>query len=543
MSESPIYVAISDDTASKAPAASSSENDAMYGSVATNAPATVPDVSKQDIAGDVAALRASFATGATKALATRRALLQQVQRVLTDGEALLSEAMWRDLHKHPSEAFAMELGLAQIEVQEHLDYLKDWTKPELCGTNLVNLPGLSYVYREPLGVVCVIGTWNYPVQLLIVPLIAAISAGNCVLLRLPGEDTSMHTNNALISLLDKYVDKRYVRYVYGGVDETKAMLRERFDLIFATGGSFLGKIVARAAAEFLTPTVLELGGKSPAIVDDSADLALAAKRLAWGAFVNAGQTCVRPDYILVDERVGDRLVEKLLAELKNMFGDDPKESDSYARVVNARMFARLNAVVQKDKAFAVCGGETDEKQKYIAPTVLNFKTEAKTFQASAAMADEIFGPVLPIHYYPAGDLGAAIKFIVSNEKPLALYHFSSKGALKERVVRETSAGSMMLNDCLMQLSNSEVPFGGVGGSGMGAYHGRHGVEAFSHKKTVIYKNGLMDIPARYPPYSPGKLRLLKLALYPFSRFHWRLLKALPVVVVIAVIAAIVKASV
>jgi aldehyde dehydrogenase (NAD+) len=542
MAASPVYVSISDPAASRAPG--TSDPDAMYGTLgASDAPAAVPDVRKQDIAAHVAVLRESFATGSTKQLETRRALLRQVQRLVTDGAPLLSEAMWRDMHKHPGEAFAMELGLAQGEVQEHLDYLEDWTRPERRGTNLVNLPGLSYIYREPLGVVCIIGTWNYPVQLLLVPLIAALSAGNCVLLRLPGEDTCMHTNNALISLLDKFVDRRYVRYVYGGVDETKAMLREHFDLIFATGGSFLGKIVARAAAEYLTPTVLELGGKSPAVVDDSADLALAAKRLAWGAFVNAGQTCVRPDYILVDERVGDRLVEKLLAEIQNMFGREPKDSDSYARIVNARLFARLDAVVQKDKAFAVCGGETDEKQRYVAPTVLNFKTDAEQFHASAAMADEIFGPVLPIHYYPAGDLGAAIKFIVSNEKPLALYHFSSKSALKERVVRETSSGSMMLNDCLMQLSNADVPFGGVGNSGMGAYHGRHGVEAFSHKKTVIYKNGLMDIPARYPPYSSGKLRLLKLALYPFTRWHWRLLKALPVVVIIAIVAVVVKASV
>lgn len=529
-----VYVAVPNDD-------SRLSSGSMYGS--TGVSAAVPDVAKQDIRASVAALREGFASGATRSPAVRRELLLQLERLLIEGEPLLAEAMWRDLHKHPSESGGMDLMLTRGELQEHIDYFEDWTKPELCQSNILNQPGLSYVVREPLGVVCIIGTWNYPIQLLLVPLISAIAAGNCALLRLPGEDTVPHTVNALITLLDKYMDKRYVRYVYGGVPETKAMLTERFDLIFATGGSFLGKIVARAAAEHLTPTVLELGGKSPAIVDASADLDLTARRLAWGAFVNSGQTCVRPDYVLVDERVGDQLVAKLKAAVATMYGEDAKTSESYARVVNTRMYERLHALLDKDRPFVAFGGESDAKERYIAPTVLNFKTDLAAFESAASMQDEIFGPLLPMYYYPANDLNVPIRFATTREKPLALYHFSRNGKNKQRVVSETSAGSMMVNDCMMQLSNGHVPFGGVGNSGSGAYHGRAGVEAFSHHKTVIYKNALLDLPVRYPPYTPTKSKLLRMLQFPFTRLHMRLFKALPVVVLIAIVAVIIKASV
>ncbi|EGZ06658.1 aldehyde dehydrogenase [Phytophthora sojae] len=523
------YVAISDATD-------------MYGSTTDVPP--LPDVAKQDTHADVQALRASFASGATKDVRTRRSLLRALQRLVDENEALISDAVWKDLHKHPLELFACEVSLLKAEIQDYIDYVDDWAKPKLKPTNIVNLPGLSYVRPEPLGVVCVIGTWNYPVNLLLMPLVAALGAGNCVVVRLPGDDTTRHLNNVLIQLFDKYMDKRYVRVVYGGVEETKKMLQERYDLIFATGGNFLGKIVAQAAAQYLTPTVLELGGKSPCIIDGTADLKLAAKRIAWGAFVNGGQTCVRPDYLLVDATIGDQFIKLLEEEVAAQYGgENVKESDSFGRIVNQRMYARLALILEKDRQHVSYGGDSDDKQRFISPTLLNFRTNFDSFVSSASMSEEIFGPLLPIYYYGAGDLDEAINFITAREKPLALYHFSSNGANKERVVNETSAGSMMLNDVLMQLSNAHVPFGGVGNSGMGAYHGHHGFEAFSHYKTVIYKNGMLDLPQRYAPYTPAKKFILSIAMYPFTRLHMRILKSLGFAAVLAIIAVIIKFSV
>ncbi|TYZ60467.1 hypothetical protein PybrP1_002669 [[Pythium] brassicae (nom. inval.)] len=509
---------------------------AMYGSTAL-----LPDVTRQDIAGNVRALREGFDSGATQDVAVRKQLLRQLQTLMREGEAALKDALWKDLHKHPAESFASELALVNTEIQEHLDYVESWAAPELKVTNLVNLPGFSYLTREPLGVVCVIGTWNYPVNLLFTPLVSALAAGNCVLLRLPGDDTTMHVNNALIALLDQYMDPRYVRYVYGGVDETKAMLRERFDLIFATGGCFLGKIVARAAAEHLTPTVLELGGKSPAIVDETADLALAARRIAWAAFLNSGQTCVRPDYVLVDAKVGDKLVAAIEAAVVRFFGPDAQRSESYGRIVNARAFGRLQAVLDADRSRITFGGQSDASERFVAPTLLNFGSDLSAFSASAAMSDELFGPLLPIYYYEAGALSAPTALIKQREKPLALYLFSTSARNKQRVVAATSAGSMVVNDCMVQLTNSHVPFGGVGSSGMGAYHGRHGFEAFSHRKPVIYKYSLLDLSARYAPYTPGGERLLRALQYPYSRTVYRGLTLLALALVVLVVALIISA--
>ncbi|POM70346.1 Aldehyde dehydrogenase, partial [Phytophthora palmivora] len=361
----------------------------MYGSTTDIPP--LPDVSKQDTHADVEALRATFASGATRDLKTRRTLLLALQRLVNENETAIDEAVWKDLHKHPQELFATEVSLLKTEIQDFIDYIDDWAKPKLKSTNVVNLPGFSYVRPEPLGVVCVIGTWNYPINLLLMPLVAALGAGNCVVVRLPGDDTTRYLNNLLIQLFAKYMDKRYVRVVYGGVEETKKMLQERYDLIFATGGNFLGKIVAQAAAQYLTPTVLELGGKSPCIVDGTADLKLAAKRIAWGAFVNGGQTCVRPDYLLVDASVGDQFIKLLEEEINAQYGGaNVKESDSYGRIVNQRMYDRLARILENDRKHVTYGGDSDDKQRFISPTLLNFRTEFDSFLSCASMRDEIF---------------------------------------------------------------------------------------------------------------------------------------------------------
>ncbi|DAZ95672.1 TPA: hypothetical protein N0F65_002469 [Lagenidium giganteum] len=511
----------------------------MYGSMLTNA---LPDVKKQDIAADVQALRASFATGATKDLATRRSLLQQLNKMVKEGEPLLQEALWKDLHKNPVESYMSEIALVYQEIQDHLDHLEDWASPERVSTSIPNLPGFSYINRDPFGVCCIIGTWNYPVNLLLMPLVSCLAAGNCALLRLPGDDTAMHTNNALIMLLDKYMDKRYVRYVYVGVPETKEMLSHQFDLIFATGGCFLGKIVARAAAEFLTPVVLELGGKSPTIVDDTADLEIAARRITWGAFTNAGQTCVRPDYLLVDEKIGDQLVKLIEKNIVKFFGEDAQKSDSYGRVINRRSFDRLAKLLVNDKARITFGGKTDEKEHYVEPTLLNFKTDFAAFKGSAVMSDELFGPVLPIYYYNSGNLTSAIEFINERPKPLALYLYSTRSEHKRRVAKETSSGSMVINDCMMQLANAHLPFGGVGNSGMGAYHGKHSFDTFSHKKAVLYKYSALDLQQRYQPYTAAGERVMRVVLYPFSRRFWNSLKFVGFAIVVAAIAIAIKQS-
>ncbi|GAB9474510.1 Aldehyde dehydrogenase [Globisporangium polare] len=515
----------------------------MHNSTSNGLSAKLPDVTAQDIAANVRVLRESSKSGALKDVAMRKTLLRQLQTLMKEGEAAMKEAMWQDLHKHPTEAYLAEIALVNAEIQDHLDYIDDWTTPELAATNLANLPGLSYIHRDPLGVVCVIGTWNYPVNLLFTPLIAAISAGNCALVRLPGDDTTKHLNNVLISLFDKYVDAKYVRYVYGGVEETKAMLSEKYDLIFATGGCFLGKIVAKAAAETLTPTILELGGKSPAIVDSSADLALSARRIAWGAFSNAGQTCVRPDYVLVDANVGDKFVKLLEETVHAFYGQDVKKSDDYGRIVNERSYERLHSMLDKDRKHVTFGGDSDGSDRYIHPTLFNFKTDFAAFTSSAVMGQELFGPLLPIYYYAAGNLSMPIEYIASQDKPLALYVFTTSATTKTRVIRDTTAGSMMVNDTMMQLTNPHVPFGGVGTSGMGAYHGKFGFEAFSHRKPVIHKYSVLDLPQRYAPYSPASERVLRVLQYPFSRAFFRSLKlAGYALAIVALAVAIKKAS-
>lgn len=509
-----------------------------YGATAPAPP--MPDVKQQDVPHIVQSLRASFATGATKNIATRKALLKQLQKLMDEGVPLLEDALWKDLHKHPIESFATELALIKAEIQDFLDDLSSWSKPKLAATALCNLPGLAYIVPEPLGVVCIIDTWNYPVQLALMPLIAALGAGNCVLLRLPDQDTVKHTIVALMTLLDKYVDQRYVRYVYGGLDESKAVLAQKYDLIFATGSHVLGKVVARAAAETLTPIVLELGGKSPAIVDPSADLELSARRLAWAAFTNAGQTCVRPDYLMVHSSIGDRFVDLLYKYTLQFYGVDSQSSDSLGRIVNKRMFDRLTRLIETDRQYVSHGGATDVRDLFIQPTVFNFKSDLAAFERSAVMQDENFGPLLPIYYYD-GDETQPIEFISNRPKPLALYHFSTNSRNKARVVKQTSAGSMMVNDCLMQLANPSVPFGGVGNSGMGAYHGKFGFDAFSHRKSVIYKYSLLDLPARYAPYSPMARRILGVVLYPFSKLQIRLTVGTLVLLLALVIALSVAA--
>uniref|UniRef100_K3X9P3 Aldehyde dehydrogenase n=1 Tax=Globisporangium ultimum (strain ATCC 200006 / CBS 805.95 / DAOM BR144) TaxID=431595 RepID=K3X9P3_GLOUD len=494
--------------------------------------------SAESIVADVQALRAAFRSGVTRDFAARRQQLVQLRRLIDENLGEISDALWKDMHKNPIETKVCEVGLVMMEIQEHLDFLEEWSQPERVGTNIGNLPGQSYIYKESLGVVSIIGTWNYPIQLTLTPLVGALSAGNTVLLRLPGSDTCVHTTQVLAKLVAKYMDNRFVRTVSGGVEASKIMLEQKFDLIFCTGGEFIGKIVAEAAAKHLTPTILELGGKSPCIVDETCDLTIAARRIAWGGFMNAGQTCVRPDYIMVSKKIGDKLVAEIEKELLTFFGKDPQKSDSYCRIVNERSYTRVSGLLANDTKHVTCGGAVDAEDRFIAPTLLNFKTDFASFDKSAVMSQEIFGPLLPIYYYDT--LDEAIAYVNDHPKPLALYVFTTNSKNREKVLTETTSGGVSVNDTIVHLSNPNLPFGGVGASGMGAYHGKHSFDAFTHKKGVQFKYNILDAPQRYMPYNKSAEFVLAVMLAPIPHRYIKTAKYAAFALLFAVIGMLVK---
>jgi aldehyde dehydrogenase (NAD+) len=360
------------------------------------------------------------------------------------------------------------------------------------------MPAKNRLIPQPLGVVGIIAPWNYPLQLAIGPLVAAIAAGNCAIVK-PSE-VAPRTSEALARLVPKYLDPEAVTVVQGGVAETTALLEQRFDHIFYTGNGTVGRVVMTAAAKNLTPVTLELGGKSPTIVDASADLDVTARRIVWGKFFNAGQTCVAPDYVLVEKKIEERLLAALVRTVKEFFGADPKQTKDYSRIVNTRHHRRL--VQYLGDGQLVCGGDHDENDKYIAPTILkNVKPDAPV------MADEIFGPILPV--LSVGSVGEAIEFVNKRPKPLALYVFTGERQVADEVLARTSSGGACVNDVVLHLAIPELPFGGVGESGMGAYHGKTGFETFSHRKAVLSKVAAMDMSLRYPPFDEKKQSWVK----------------------------------
>jgi aldehyde dehydrogenase (NAD+) len=371
-------------------------------------------------------------------------------------------------------------------------------KPERVRTSKIAMPGRSYIYREPLGVTLIIGAWNYPLHLVLVPLIGAIAAGNCAVLK-PSE-VAPNVSALIAKWIPKYLDRKAVQVVEGSVPETTELLQEKWDHIFYTGNGTVGRIVMAAAARHLTPVTLELGGKSPCIVDESADLNMAAQRIVFGKFFNAGQTCVAPDYVLVHDHVHDALVNRMSSAIREFYGDDPKQSPDFARIVNERHHARLTRLL--DDADVVTGGETDVSDRYIAPTIIkNVKED------DAVMQEEIFGPILPVISVPSVD--SAIAFVNRRPKPLALYLFGRNKDVHDRVLAGTSAGGTTINHIWLHLGVDQLPFGGVGESGMGAYHGRLSFETFSHHRAVLKKPLLPDPPLLFPPYSARKLRWIK----------------------------------
>ena len=437
-----------------------------------------------------------FNSHATKDLDFRKAQLQKLKKVVKSNEKLLYDAIYQDFGKSEFETFGTEISFIYKDIDYYLKNLKSFAKPKSVLTNIVNQMGSSKIVFEPLGNCLVIGAWNYPYQLTLTPVIAAIAAGNTCMIK-PSE-LPENTMKAMAKLINENFDPQFLYVVEGGVEETTAILKLRFDKIFFTGSPRVGKIVYKAAAEHLTPVTLELGGKSPAFVTEKADLQIAAKRIVWGKFINAGQTCVAPDYLYVAENIKAKFLKVLIEEIKKRNYTD--NVDHYCKIINERNFDRLEKMIDREKV--VFGGETIREKRYISPTVLDNVT-----WEDAVMQEEIFGPILPILTYK--NLETAMQTVVEGEKPLSAYLFSNDAKEQELFTEKLSFGGGCINDTLMHLSNDRLPFGGVGNSGIGHYHGKFGFEAFSHQKAILKKSNYLEPELKYPPYSDAKLNILK----------------------------------
>ena len=445
-------------------------------------------------------LRQTFDSGKTKSLDWRREQLINLKRLLVENENAIYDALASDLGKCQFESYLSEYSFVLHDINLTLKHLKKWAKVKKVNTPLLAQPGNSKLKPEPYGLSLIMGAWNYPVQLVLSPLVASISAGNCVVLK-PSE-LAMQTSKLIAELLPQYLDKKAFHVFEGGVVETTELLKQRFDHVMYTGSEMVGKIVMRAASEYLTPVCLELGGKSPCIVDENTNLKVTADRIVWGKFLNAGQTCIAPDYILVTPRQREPLIKALKSALIKQYGREPKLSKDYGRIINDRHFARLMSYLEGQEENIAVGGQSDSEERFIAPTLV-FNPDLD----SPIMTDEIFGPLLPIIEIESID--KAIKFINQREKPLALYLFSQDDLVVKQVTEQTSAGTLCINDAVIFMVNSNLPFGGVGNSGMGAYHGKWGFDTFSHLKPILHRSFLADAPIRYAPYSTWKQKLMK----------------------------------
>ncbi|WP_017586285.1 aldehyde dehydrogenase family protein [Nocardiopsis ganjiahuensis] len=452
-----------------------------------------------DIPPVVGRLRMAFDSGRTKPISWRRAQLRALRRLLVEERPTLEKALKADLGKPPVEAHTTEIGFVVNEIDHTLKHLASWLRPQRVSVPMALAPAKARRVREPLGVVLIVSPWNYPVNLALSPLVGAIAAGNSAVVK-PSE-LSPATSGALADLIPRYLDPEAIAVVEGGVTESTALLEERFDHIFYTGNAAVARIVMAAAVKHLTPVTLELGGKSPAIVEPGVDLATTARRLAWGKYTNAGQTCVAPDYVLAIGDTAEGLQKELGAAITEMFGSDPAQSPDYGRIVNERHFDRLRALLESGEV--VAGGRTDREDLYIAPTVLG-----DVSPDTPVMAEEIFGPILPVIRVP--DLDAAIRFVNERDKPLALYGFTNSEATKRRLTTETSSGGLGFGLPIAHLAVPDLPFGGVGESGMGAYHSAASIDTFSHTKSVLDKSLLMDtMRVAYAPISQVKEKILR----------------------------------
>lgn len=430
--------------------------------------------------------RAYFSLGDTLGVPYRKAMLRKLLRAISKYEKPLYAALRTDLHKSEQEAYLTEVSIVTGEIRNHIRHLNSWAAPENRQTPIQLFPSRSRIVSEPLGTVLIIAPWNYPFHLLFKPLVGAISAG-CTAILKPSPHVP-HVSQVLQDIIHFTFDERYLAVVQGDREVNKTLLSLRFDKIFFTGSPALGRVVMEAAAEHLTPVVLELGGKSPCIIAANADVRLAARKLAWGKSLNAGQTCIAPDYVLIDKTLRDSFVDEYFKLIHILLGEDASKSGHYCRMVDSHAFDRVSTYITGD----YIGGQTDRSQLYIEPTIV-----LEPASDSPVMTEEIFGPVLPV--LSVSSIDEAIAFINGREKPLALYFF---GSVKEgrKVIGRTSSGGACINDVVMHIANDHLPFGGVGNSGMGQYHGRLSFDAFSHRRAVLISPRHPDLPFRYMPY-------------------------------------------
>ena len=450
------------------------------------------NTSIEKINGVVESQRAFFRSGATLDVAFRKRMLRRFLEVFERWEERLCDALWSDLHKSYEEAYLTEISIVKAEVKMHLRHLSAWSKRRKVATPIKMFPSRSYIVKEPLGNALIVSPWNYPVQLLLNPLVGAISAG-CTSVLKPSPYVPT-VSKVVEEMIAEAFDSEYIAVVQGNRVVNGALFDLRWDIIFFTGSPSLAKSVMAAAAKHLTPVVLELGGKSPCVIDKSANIAMTARRLAWGKTLNSGQTCIAPDYILIHKEVKGAFVKAFAEEVKRLHGENIKADKHYVRMVNDKAFERVSGYIKESKV--LYGGAYDVEERYIEPTLLDNPP-----LDSAVMNEEIFGPVFPV--ITLDDDGSfvdkAIEFIAQREKPLALYYFGDE---KDgwRVVRHTSSGGGCINDVIMHIANENAPFGGVGNSGMGRYHGRESFEAFSHTRTIVTTSKWLDLPFRYMPY-------------------------------------------
>lgn len=440
-----------------------------------------------------------FHTNQTKDLHFRLQQLQILKETISKYESKITEALQADLGKHPFESYTSEIGFVRHSITHTMKRLKKWAKPKKVKTPLTLFPSKSMIRYEPYGTVLIIGPFNYPFQLLIEPLIGAIAAGNCVVLK-PSELVP-NVSAVITEMMETTFDSSYIRSVEGGIETNTSLIHAPFDYIFFTGSVPVGRIVMEAAAKNLVPVTLELGGKSPVLVDKSADVKAAAKRILWGKTLNSGQTCVAPDYLMVHEEIKTDLIDEMKQTLSAFYGQKMEDNKDYGRIVSDRHFTRLNTILEKEKDQIIFGGATNSDTRFMEPTLI----EANW--ASPSMEDEIFGPLLPLLTYR--DLDEAIQSINKLSKPLALYLFTSDKQVEEKVLTEISSGGVCINNTVTHLANPDLPFGGVGNSGMGAYHGENSFITFSHKKSVLKTSTKINVPLLFPPYNDKNFKWVR----------------------------------
>ena len=430
--------------------------------------------------------KAFFHSGATLALPFRKQMLRKLASAMHQYEKALADALWQDLHKSYEEAYITELSIVYGEIRNHLRHMRRWARPERKCSPLAIMPATSKIVKQPLGNTLIIAPWNYPVQLLLNPLVGAISSG-CTAMLKPSPYVP-NVSRVLTEMIRSTFSEEYIAIVEGNRDINQMLLAERWDLIFFTGSPSLGKMVMEAASKHLTPVVLELGGKSPCIIDKDANLAVAAKRVAWGKALNAGQTCIAPDYLMIHEEVKDKFLRLLVKEWKHLLTKDPQKAKHFVRIVNDKALERLIGYLRDGTIYH--GGQYNKAERYLSPTIL---TEVSP--EAAVMQEEIFGPIFPVLTFK--QIEEVTEFIAKRERPLALYYFGKKG---DYILRHTISGGTCINDVIMHIVNGNMPFGGVGNSGMGSYHGKESFMTFSHHRAVVSTPTFVDMPFRYMPY-------------------------------------------